>query len=273
MTSGQRARVDEEDSAELRGVAPLGGMLLAQTGAEMRMRWRVPAFSLTSLALPVVFFTFFGIPVAGLTRPDGISVGAFLVASFGAYAVGSVMVYSFGIGVAVERGMKVDVLMRVMPVPPGVYLLAKVLTALFFSLVSLVVLVIYGVIVGGVTQPLPVWGEMVVRLLAGSVPFIGLGFAIGYVAGPHSAPAVANLVYLPMAFASGLFVPPNQLPGFVQAFAPYLPTYHYGQLVWGTFGASSQPLGVTIAWLAGYTVLFFALALRAYRGDEQRKFG
>jgi ABC-2 type transport system permease protein len=114
---------------------------------------------------------------------------------------------------------------------------------------------------------------MVVRLLAGSVPFIGLGFAIGYVAGPHSAPAVANLVYLPMAFASGLFVPPNQLPGFVQAFAPYLPTYHYGQLVWGTFGASSQPLGVTIAWLAGYTGLFFALALRAYRGDEQRKFG
>ncbi len=150
-------------------------MLLAQTRAELLMRWRVPAFSLTSLALPVVFFTFFGLPGGGLTRPDGISVGAFLVASFGAYAVGSVMVYSFGIGVAVERGMKVDLLMRVTPVPAGVYLLAKVITALVFSLVSLVVLIAYGVVVGGVTQPLAVWGEMIVRLLAGSVPFIGLG--------------------------------------------------------------------------------------------------
>jgi ABC-2 type transport system permease protein len=247
-------------------------MLLAQTRAELRMRWRVPAFSLTSLALPVVFFTFFGIPVAGLTRADGISVGAFLVASFGAYAVGSVMVYSFGIGVAVERGMKVDVLMRVMPVPPGVYLLAKVITALFFSLVSLVVLIIYGIAVGGVTQPPLVWAEMIVRLLVGSLPFIGLGLAIGYTAGPHSAPAVANLVYLPLAFASGLFVPPNQLPRFVQSFAPYLPTYHYGQLVWGSLRASTEPLGVSLAWLAGYGLLFFAVALRAYRGDEQRKF-
>lgn len=267
MTAAPRA-----PSLEALPVASLGRMLAAQTRAELTMRWRVPAFSLTSLALPVVFYTFFGLPVAGLTRADGISVGAFLVASFGAYAVGSVMVYSFGIGVAVERGMKVDLLMRVMPVPPGIQLLAKVLTALVFSLASLVVLIAYGVLVGGVAQPLGVWVEMTLRLLVGSIPFIGLGFAIGYLAGPHSAPAVANLVYLPLAFASGLFVPPSQLPRFVQSFAPYLPTYHYGQLVWGSLRASTEPLGVSLAWLAGYAVLFFALALRAYRGEERRKF-
>lgn len=262
----------DASAAERSTVAPLARMLLAQTRAELRMRWRVPAFSLTNLALPVVFFTFFGLPVAGLVRSDGISVGAFLVASFGAYAVGSVMVYSFGIGVAVERGMKVDVLMRVTPLPPGVYLLAKVITALVFSLVSLVVLIVYAVVAGAVTQPWAVWGEMIARLLVGSVPFIGLGFAIGYMAGPHSAPAVANLVYLPLAFASGLFVPPGQLPRFVRTFAPYLPTYHYGQLVWGTLRANTEPLAVSVAWLAGYALVFFTLALRAYRADEQHKF-
>ena len=272
MTLDQAQRSGGMTAPDRPAVASLSRMLLAQTRAELLMRWRVPAFSLTSLALPVVFFTFFGLPAASLTRPDGISVGAFLVASFGAYAVGSVMVYSFGIGVAVERGMKVDLLMRVTPVPAGVYLLAKVITALVFSLVSLVVLIAYGVVVGGVTQPPAVWGEMIIRLLAGSVPFIGLGLAIGYMAGPHSAPAVANLVYLPLAFASGLFVPPNQLPRFVQTFAPYLPTYHYGQLVWGSLHASTEPLAVSLAWLAGYAVFFFAVALKAYRGDEQRKF-
>lgn len=272
MTSDQRQRPVDVTAPGRPAVALLWGMLLAQTRAEMLMRWRVPAFSVTSVALPVVFFTFFGLPVAGLTRADGISMGAYLVASFGAYAVGSVMVYSFGIGVAIERGMNVDLLMRVMPVPPGVYLLAKVITALVFSLVSLIVLIAYGIVVGGVTQPPMIWVGMILRLLAGSVPFVGLGFAIGYVSGPHSAPAVANLVYLPLAFASGLFVPPSQLSHFVQTFAPYLPTYHYGQLVWGSLRASTEPLGASLAWLAGYSVFFFAIALRAYRGDERRKF-
>jgi hypothetical protein len=59
-------------------------MLLAQTRSELLMRWRVPAFSVTNLVLPIVFFTFFGLPVARLVRSDGVSVGAYLLASFGA---------------------------------------------------------------------------------------------------------------------------------------------------------------------------------------------
>ena len=67
------------------------------------------------------------------------------------------------------------------------------------------------------------WLDMIARLLAGSVPFIALGFAIGYLCGPNVAPAVANLVYLPLSFASGLFMPLSQLPGFVRASRPTCP--------------------------------------------------
>src|SRR5262249_26244799 len=118
--------------------ASLLRMLLAQTRSELLMRSRVPAFSVTNLILPIVFFTFFGLPVAHLVRGDGVSIGAYLLASFGAYAVGNVMVYGFGIGVANERGMKIDRLMRASPLPPLVFMLAKVVTALVFSLVALV---------------------------------------------------------------------------------------------------------------------------------------
>src|SRR5262245_35346413 len=64
--------------------APFLTMLLAQTRSELLMRWRVPAFSVTNLALPIVFFTFFGLPVAHVVRRDGVSIGAYLLASFGA---------------------------------------------------------------------------------------------------------------------------------------------------------------------------------------------
>ncbi|HXH83558.1 MAG TPA: ABC transporter permease, partial [Candidatus Tectomicrobia bacterium] len=82
----------------------------------------------------------------------------------------------------------------------------------------------------------------------------------------------ANLVYLPLAFASGIFLPLEQLPAFVQRVAPYLPTYHYAQLAWSAVGAARAPLAVSVAWLAGYTLLFLWLALRAYGADQRRKF-
>ena len=236
------------------------------------MRWRVPAFSVTNLALPIVFFTFFGLPVAHLVRGDGVSIGAYLLASFGAYAVGNVMVYGFGIGVANERSMKIDRLMRASPLPPLVFMLAKVVTALVFALVALVLLIGFGIVAGGIHETPAIWATIIARLLAGSLPFIALGFAIGYWSGPHAAPAMANLIYLPLSFASGLFVPIDQLPGFVKALAPFLPSYHYAQLAWSALGAGRESLGESLLWLAGYTALFLTLALRAYRREERAKF-
>src|SRR3712207_9122510 len=40
--------------------------------------------------------------------------------------------------------------------------------------------------------------------------------ALGYWAGPNSAAAIANLIYLPIAYASGLLMPVPSLPRFVQ---------------------------------------------------------
>ena len=63
-------------------VAPVLPMLFAQTRAQLLNYVRIPAFSLTSLALPLVFYTFFGLPNAGKHFPDGTSVGLYLMCSF-----------------------------------------------------------------------------------------------------------------------------------------------------------------------------------------------
>ncbi len=107
-----------------------------------------------------------------------------------------------------------------------------------------------------------------------SIPFIGLGFALGYLASPNSAPAVTNLIYLPTAFASGLFFPLHLLPTFLQNIAPYLPLYRGAQLVWDAVGApvSSDPISTDWLYMSGFTVAFFLLAVWAYRRDQGRKF-
>ena len=253
-------------------VAPVLPMLFAQTRAQVLNYIRIPAFSLTSIALPLVFYTFFGLPNAGKHFADGTSVGLYLMCSFGAYAVSSVMVFSFGIGVASARGLKLDLLQRATPLPPLVAILANVIMAVLFALVAIAVLMLYVVVVGGVHFPVATGLEIVGLLLVGALPLIGMGMTIGYTSGPNAAPAVANLIYLPMAFASGMFVPVGDLPDFIQKIARYLPTYHYAQLAYTPVHHADEPLQWALLWSGVWGVILFAAAIRAYRRDALRKF-
>lgn len=251
--------------------APLGPMLLQQTRAEFLKLWRTPAFSATSLVLPVMFFAFFGLPFVGRSI-DGVDAGAYLLGSFAAYGVLNVMLFSFGISVAVERAQNQDALTRASPLSPAVYLAARVVTALVFALLTLLLLFLFAALVGGVDLPAATWLGLTWRLLLGSLPFVGLGFTIGFMANARAAPGVINLIYLPMAFASGLFVPLGQLPALVQRIAPFLPTYRYAQLAWSAVGAAAEPTGTTLLWLAAWALALFSLSAWAYNRVEAEKF-
>jgi ABC-2 type transport system permease protein len=233
---------------------------------------RVPAFWVASLILPVMFFTFFGLPNAHFKYSETVSFGAYLLASYGAYSVTSVMLFSFGIGVATERAGKVDLLLRASPLPPAAYLLAKILNAICFAFASLAILFIFGFITAGVSESPATWAGMIVKLLIGALPFLLLGFAIGYLFSPNAAPAVVNLVFFPMSFASGVFVPLQFLPSFVRDIAPYMPTYHLAQLAWNSVGVKSESPWTSAAWLLGYASVFFVLTFYAIRRDETSKF-
>ncbi len=255
-----------------RQVAPVLPMLWAQFRALLVGYLRIPAFSATSLALPIVFYMFFGLPNVNKHFPDGLSVGLYLMCSFGAYAVSSAMVFSFGIGVATQRGQKIDVLQRATPLPAWVALAATIMNAIVFALASLLLLMAFAVVVGGIRFPVSQALEIIGLLLVGAIPLIGMGLAIGYLSGPNAAPAVANLIYLPMAFASGMFLPVGQLPDFIQKMARYLPTYHYAQLAYTPVHEADEGLWAALLWTGVWSVLLFGLAIRAYRREQQRKF-
>src|SRR5256885_16820596 len=105
--------------------APVGPMLARQTWAEFLKLWRVPAFSITSLVLPVMFYAFIGIGQASEEVSPHVTFGAYFLASMAVYGVANVMIFSFGVSVAPKRGMKMDVLIGGTRMPPVVYLLSK----------------------------------------------------------------------------------------------------------------------------------------------------
>ncbi len=253
--------------------ASVVGMFAGQANAQARMLWRMPALSATSFLLPILLFAFVGLPNADTPYLPGITLGAYMLASFAAFAVSLTMIMNFGVTVALDRAENVDLLIRSTPLPPLIHLAARGSVALVSALLSVVALFAFALILGGIELPALTWLSMGLWLLVGSVAFVGLGFAIAYLVSPNAAPAVANITFMVMAFASGLFVPLDQLPDIVAALAPLLPTYHYAQLAWGALGVpDAAPLIVSLAWLAGYTVIFFGLAVWGYRRESTRRF-
>jgi ABC-2 type transport system permease protein len=255
-------------------VAPIGRMLYLQTRAQLVSRLRTPAFSVLSLGLPVMFFALFNAIFGSQRQTAGVSAGEYILVSYATYAVANVMVFNFGIGVANERSRKLDLLQRAMPLPPAVATLAQVLFALTFAFIALILLFAYAYIVGGIRLPATTWLDLTWRLLLGSFPMLGLGMAIGYIASANSAPAIVNAIYLPMSFLSGIFIPFAILPSFIQKIGQVLPTYHYAQLGWNVLGpgVANESTGQALLWVAGWTIVLVALAMRAYRLDESRKF-
>lgn len=262
-----------DDTARLASTGGPWPILTYQLYCELVKLLRLPMFILPTVLFPIMFFAFFGLPVVN-REMNGVKVGPYLMASFGAYSMISVALFSFGASIAAERGLGWNRLLRTTPMRSWMLFSAKVVMAILFGLVTLLALFAFGILAGGVRMPLQRWGELTLSLLVGMAPFVALGLFIGYIAGPNSAAAIANLIFLPLSFASGLFVPLENLPTIVQRLAPYLPAYHTGQLGWIAVGAGdNKGVGVHLLWLVGYSLIFLALALFAYRRDEGKQFG
>jgi ABC-2 type transport system permease protein len=242
----------------------IGPMLLQQARSEFVKLWRIPMFSVPTLLFPILLFLLFGVPNGRATLA---------MASFAAYGVLGIAFFSFGIGVASERGQGWTRLVRATPMPAWVYFAGKMMMALVFAILLLLTLFLVAAVVADVRMPLGRWALLGVTLVLGMLPLVTAGFALGYWAGPNSAAAVANLIYLPIAYASGFLMPVQALPHFVQSLTPYLPPYHYGQLAWRAVGVDDGQAALHIGWLIGTAVVFGVLAVWGYRRDNGKQFG
>jgi ABC-2 type transport system permease protein len=234
---------------------------------------RLPIFAATTIALPLMFYVIFGITFAG-EQAGGVGMTTYMLVTYGAFGVIGAALFGFGVSVAVERGQGWMRLKRVAPMPPLAYFVAKVVMSLAVATIIVLAMFTLGAVVGGVRLDPQQWVAAGLALVAGALPFSAMGLAFGYLVGPNSAPAVLNLVWLPMAFASGLWIPISQLPDVVQSVAVALPPYHFVQLALGTIGASEggSPV-VHAAAVLGFTLLFLVVAAWGFRRDEGRTYG
>ncbi len=235
---------------------------------------RIPMYFGSTLLFPIMFYVLFGLVMG--KQPGGMNVAltTYLLATYGTFGVMGASLFANGVGLAMERGLGWVQVKRASPMPPTAYFVAKTFVSLTFSLLVVVSLLALGVAFGGVRLHALEMLRLAGTLVAGAIPFCAMGLAIGYFAGPNSAPAVVNLIYLPMSFASGLWVPIEFLPKIIQKVATALPGYHLAQLALGVLGAGrgEAPKSHWEA-LLGFTLLFLGLAFIGFRRDEGKMYG
>jgi len=254
------------------GVRPsgwLGGMLLHQTRTELLKLMRAPDFVAGAVLLPVVLFVLFGARSLDETLDNGVALGPLIVAAFTTYGLLGIVLFTFGESLALERGQGWLRLTRATPLPGAIFLAGKLAAGVVIS--TMVIILMAAVSTGfGAGIDAATWLRVSGVGLAGALALAPIGFLIGLLVRPTAATAVCLLLYLPLSFASGMWIPANELPQVVQSIAPFLPTYHFAELAQSVLLKSSP--WEHVAWLAGTFAITGGMAMIAYRRMVGRQF-
>jgi len=237
---------------------------LVSTELYLKSLVRLPAYWVPAVLFPVMLYAMFGSDETGRAAD-------YAMASFVIYGVIGVALYQFGVSIAQERETHWERYRRTLPGAAGPRMVAQMVAAVAFALTAalLVIAAAYGLSAPTI-GPVRLAG-LLVAAFAITIPFTLMGIALGYWATEKSAVAIANLIYLPLAYLGGLWIPPQGLPSAIAAWSPFTPTRQAGEIAWAVVGGRDIPLD-DVSRLALYALLFAGLAAWGYRRDERRRY-
>ncbi len=247
---------------------------LKEAKYEFLKNLRMRMYTASVLSFPVMFYVLFGLVLNSKDAIAGMGVPTYLIATYGTFGVMGASLFGTAAGLSSDRGLGWLQVKRASPMPPFAYFAAKVVTSMIFSAIIVLALFGLGVAFGGVRMPAAEFARLLGTLVAGSLPFSAMGLAVGYFTGPNSAPATINLIYLPMSFCSGLWVPFMFLPKVIRQIALVLPPYHLSQLALGIVGAGKHE-SIATHWevLLAFTMICLGVARIGFQRDQGKMYG
>lgn len=174
-----------------------------------------------------------------------------------------------GMGLCTDISKGVFDRFRSMPIGRSAPLVGAVLADMVRFLISLLIMLGVGYVMGFRIQ------TSVLAALLDIVLMIGFGVSLCWVSvwvgmlvkSPQAVPGAMIAFILPLGFASNIFVPSSTMPGWLQAATNVNPVTFLTEVNRALLsgGPVAGPLWGALAWMAGFVLVFYPLAMRAYR--------
>jgi ABC-2 type transport system permease protein len=230
---------------------------------------RTKSFSLSTIGFPVMFYVLFG--VANRDAYAGsVHIAKYMLGGYACFGLIGAALFGIGVGLSSELAAGWLELKRASPMPAAAYLFAKCASAVAFGLIIVSILTAIGAAFGGVSLSSVELIKMLGMTIVGSICFASMGLLLALIVPANAATGLVNLIYLPMSFLSGLWMPLRFMPHWLQGFAPFLPTYHLSQLMLHIFGYGDS-MSLSTHWnaLIGFTLVMLGLSWLTFHRKEQ----
>lgn len=260
--------LDVVDQSPLR-ISPVNALAhgFALAGRGVVKIAKSPEVLADAILTPVIFLLMFYYLFGGAIsdgNPDGylrvIVPGCMVLCLFQA---------SVGIGTALNADASTGVFdrFRSLPIARSAPLVGAVLADLVRYVVCLAFLIGLALLLG--------YRGSVTGVMVGSGLAIAFGLSFSWISvylgmllkTPVAVQGLMSIVVLPLTFASNVFVPAETMPGWLETWSDVNPVSLMSDTLRGLMngGDVAGPLTGALGWMAGIVLVFFPLAMRAYR--------
>lgn len=242
--------------------------VLLETKRQLRnVRAMVFTFAVPVVML-LVFGAAFGSQLDPATHLQYLVVTTLQMASYGAMMAA----LSQAFAIVNERSIGWNRQLRVTPLSGWGFLVSKVIAAMAFAAVSIVVTLLVAVLALHASLDAGHWVAAAFGIWCGVVPFALIAILIGQFAKPSFAQPLFMVVFMGLAILGGLWVPLSVMPAWMGDVAHLLPSFwlnRIGQMGAGATGTSGMLEPALV--LTGWAIALGAVIVWRYRRDAARQ--
>jgi ABC-2 type transport system permease protein len=209
-------------------------VVLTQARLAIKVALRTPRTIIFTIAFPLVFLVLFNsIFVNGgdssTTLPNDVKISAqaYFTAGIIAYAVALSTFTTLAISLTTQRENGQLKRYRGTPMPPWTFIAAQMARATVQALFMTALLLAVGAIAYGVPIPSSTFPAFVLYVVLGTATLCSLGIAFSaFTPNADAASTIAPFTVVMLAFFSGIWIPVDQLPQWLETVGKIFPLYH-----------------------------------------------
>lgn len=256
------------------------GIVLAQARMAILVALRTPRTIIFTIAFPVVLLVLFnsifnhgGNETTTLPSDVRLSAEAYFTAGIIAYAAALSTFTTLAVSLTTQRENGQLKRYRGTPMPPWTFIAGQIVRAEAQALAMAAILLAIGAVAYGVPVPAATFPAFVLYLLLGTATLCALGIALSaFTPTPDAASTVAPFSVVILSFISGVWIPVDQLPSWLESVGKVFPLYHLALGLQTTLAPGAVGSGLeagNVLALVAWALIGIRIAARRFRWEPQ----